>query len=108
MEFLINAIPAIMPLIAAFIVCIFSFIRDFSINEFVLVFSIVVIVFYIIGLIVKKILRKQYLAAVEAYKAKLKEEEEAEAAREAEEKEAAELARTERIRAAKEKSKEGI
>jgi len=74
MEFLINAIPGVLPLIAAFIVCIISFVRDFSTNKFVMVFCVTVIIFYIIGVIVKRILRKQYDDALAAFMAELEEE----------------------------------
>jgi len=69
MEFFINALPGVLPLIAALIVCVISFIRNFSTNKFVIVFSVAVIIFYCIGLIVKRILRKQYDEAMEAFNA---------------------------------------
>ena len=88
MEFLINALPGVLPLIAAFIVCVISFVRQFSTNKFVIVFSVAVIVFYIIGVIVKRILRKQYDEAMEAA---IAEAEAAEAAEKAMEEEAAKV-----------------
>ncbi len=87
MEFFINALPGVLPLIAAFIVCVISFVRKFSTNKFVVVFSVAVIIFYFIGLIVKRILRKQYDEAMEAFMA----EAEAAAAEKAMEEEAAKV-----------------
>lgn len=77
MEFFINILPAVLPLIAALIVCITSFVRDFSIGKFTVIFAIVVIVFYIIGAIAKKILRKHYDAAIATYREKKRAEREA-------------------------------
>lgn len=87
MEFIINALPGVLPLIAAFIVCVISFVRNFSTNKFVIVFSVAVIIFYIIGLVVKRILHKQYDEALEAFKA----EAEAAAAKKTMEEEAAKV-----------------
>ncbi len=66
MEFLINALPGVLPLIAAFIVCVISFVRRFAIDRFVIVFSVAVILFYIMGLVIRRILRKQYNEVMEA------------------------------------------
>lgn len=80
MGFFINALPALLPLIAAFIVCIISFVREFSTSVFTVILAAAVTVFYIIGVIAKRILRKHYDAALETYREKKKAEIEAEVA----------------------------
>lgn len=89
MGFFINSLPAVLPLIAALIVCVISFIRDLSTSKFTIILAIAVVIFYIIGVIAKNILRKHYDAAMKAYKEKRQAELEAEfeAAKQARERE---------------------